>query len=106
MVVVGDAQPDIQHASLGESYYPLAAVVRLASWLMSTASGALSLALPAAALLGLLAAATLSRQARARSTREGGPIVGNRVRTRVNDETDRYWPAARLPLRRPSNALD
>lgn len=53
----GDAaQADIQHASIGESFYPLAAVVRLASWLMGTASGVLSLVLPAAVLLGLLAA--------------------------------------------------
>lgn len=52
----GSAQADLQHASIGESFYPLAAVVRLATWLMGTTSGVLSLVLPAAVLLGLLAA--------------------------------------------------
>lgn len=52
----GAAQADVQHASIGESFYPLAALVRLPTWLMATTSGVLSLVLPAAVLIGLLAA--------------------------------------------------
>ncbi|MBR8741206.1 hypothetical protein DSY14_05600 [Nocardiopsis sp. MG754419] len=55
-VVTGDPAADLQRLSIAETGYLLSAAVRLPTWVLTLFSGLITLALPTAFLIGLLAA--------------------------------------------------